>query len=108
MFPYQFFTVGWPMEPSKKHKLTRPTSADRQWEFADQFSIQQTPSLSMIVQSFGVLDAQAVLRDERITGVDPPLLVKRRDATAAAIGNHITNPLRIQRPCSRATFTTRY
>ena len=54
----------------------------------------------MIVQSFGVLDAQAVLRDERITGVDPPLLVKRRDATAAAIGNHITNPLRIQRPCS--------
>ena len=62
----------------------------------------------MIVQSFGIFSTHAFLNHERITGVSPPLFVKRSDATAAAIRDHVTNPLGIQRPCSTATFATQY
>jgi hypothetical protein len=96
VFSNQFVpVVVWPTVPANEHSLTRTTPANTQREFADEFSIHQAPTFPTVVQSFSVLNIHALLHDEGITGVSPPLFVERSDTTAAAIGNHITNPLRI-------------
>ena len=61
----------------------------------DQLHIYQASSLPGFVQGFSFLDTQAVLYDERITAVRPPLLVESGDSPLPTFGDDIANPLRI-------------
>jgi hypothetical protein len=95
-------------EPTRPLGLLRTRSPDPQREFADEFSIYQAPSLAMVFQIFGILDAHALLYDERITLVGSQLLVERCNTPATAICNDVANPMRIQRARSATAFTARY
>jgi hypothetical protein len=93
-FPYQLVAPALNKRPQNGEKAASRL-ADGQRKFADQVYIDQAATLPECVQGFGIVDTYSLLHYERIILVMSPLFVERCDAAAAAIGNHITNPLRI-------------
>jgi hypothetical protein len=66
-------------------------SANAQRIFLDQLSVNQAPSLPMLVHGFGFLDTHTFLQNERIAAIRSPLLVERDNTPAAAICNDVAN-----------------
>jgi hypothetical protein len=78
------------------------------WEFTNKLAIYESATFSFRIIFFRFARCHALLNHKRIAVIRPPLFMKWCHAEAAAIGDDIANPLRLQWTGTCSAFSAGY
>jgi hypothetical protein len=78
------------------------------WEFTNELAIDQPATFSFRINFSNFTSCHALLRHKWVILIRSPLLVKWCNAEAAAIGDDIANPLRLQWTGTCSAFSAGY